>query len=165
MRSVGVGGDSGGRPDARAGMSTAMPLNGGSSCIAEARRLAVGFLGRARAERNVVVSAYAVDLTQLVVSELVTNARKHAPGPALLELRITGTSVEVTVRDSARRRPVVRAADPRRVGQHGLEIVTAVAERFRVRLEPSGKRITAHIALTDASDGSRDDTGAPTGLR
>ncbi|MFI5681274.1 hypothetical protein [Streptomyces cellulosae] len=35
-----------------------------------------------------------MDLNQLVVSELVTNARKYAPGPVLMELRIAGSLVE-----------------------------------------------------------------------
>ncbi|MEE1764728.1 ATP-binding protein, partial [Streptomyces sp. SP17KL33] len=39
-------------------------------------------------------------------------------------------------------------ADTGRVGQHGLEIVMAVAQGFEARQEPVGKRITARIALT-----------------
>jgi anti-sigma regulatory factor (Ser/Thr protein kinase) len=89
-------------------------------------------------------------LTQLVVSELVTNARKYAPGPILLELRIAGAAVEVTVRDSRRTRPVACPVDPQRIGRHGLEIVMAVTRKFQVQVEPSGKRVIAHIALADA---------------
>lgn len=40
------------------------------------------FLTRVQAEYGLPVSARAMDLTQLVVSEPVTNARKYAPGPA-----------------------------------------------------------------------------------
>jgi anti-sigma regulatory factor (Ser/Thr protein kinase) len=91
-------------------------------------------------------------MTQLVVSELVTNARKYAPGPALLELRVAGARVEVTVWDSDPSLPVARAAEPGRVGQHGLEIVMAVAQSFEAHREPVGKRITAGIALADEPD-------------
>ncbi|MFF4014842.1 ATP-binding protein [Streptomyces sp. NPDC001843] len=119
------------------------------SCIAQARHRAAGFLARVQAEYGLPVSTRAVDVTQLVVSELVTNARKYAPGPLLMELRITGDLVEVRVWDSDPVLPVARAADPGRVGQHGLEIVMAVAQGFEVQREPVGKRITARIALPD----------------
>ncbi|MFF6806107.1 ATP-binding protein [Streptomyces sp. NPDC012616] len=100
-------------------------LSGGDGCIAQARRDAADFLKRARDERGVDVSSRAMDLTQLVVSELVTNVRKYAPGPALMRLRVTGAMVEVVVRDSDRTVPTVEAADPGRIGRHGLEIVQA----------------------------------------
>ncbi|GGY87195.1 hypothetical protein GCM10010300_34410 [Streptomyces olivaceoviridis] len=85
----------------------------------------------------------------MVVSELVTNARKYAPGPVLMELRIMGEVVEVVVWDSDPVLPVARVSDASRVGQHGLEIVMAVAQGVEARREPVGKRITARIALAD----------------
>ncbi|WP_221348227.1 ATP-binding protein [Streptomyces beigongshangae] len=129
-----------------------MTLSGDGSGIADARCFAADFLVRARTAQDVAVSDRAVDLTRLVVSELVTNALKHAPGPAVLELRLTGDAVEVTVRDTVRVLPAVGAVDPERVGGHGLEIVRALAEEFHVGLEPSGKRVTARIPLSDPSD-------------
>jgi anti-sigma regulatory factor (Ser/Thr protein kinase) len=124
-------------------------LDGDGSCIAEARHRAVDFLARVQAEHGLPVSARAMDLTQLVVSELVTNALKYAAGPVLMELRIRGAVVEVVVWDSDPVLPVARAADAGRVGQHGLEIVMAVAQGFEVQREPVGKRITVRIALPD----------------
>ncbi|MFJ6837115.1 ATP-binding protein [Streptomyces sp. NPDC091209] len=129
--------------------ATAVPLTGGNSCIAEARHFAADFLTRAQADRDAVVSTRVMDLTQLVVSELVTNASKYAPGPIQMELRIGEATVEVTVRDSRRARPVACAVDPHRVGRHGLEIVLAVSQEFQVQVEPSGKRVTAHISLAE----------------
>ncbi|MGC5561358.1 ATP-binding protein [Streptomyces sp. FR-108] len=128
-------------------METTVALEGDSLCIAEARHLAADFLSQAQAEHGVPVTARAMDLTQLVVSELVTNALKHAPGPVLLALRIVGGLLEVGVWDSDPALPVARAADPGRVGQHGLEIVMAVCEGFEVRREPVGKHVTARIRL------------------
>ncbi|MFE6486737.1 ATP-binding protein, partial [Streptomyces sp. NPDC057757] len=93
-----VGSNGGGPLDAHP-MAAAMPLNGGDGCIAEARHLATDFLTHVRTERDVLVSARAMDLTQLVVSELVTNARKYALGPMLMELRIVDATVAITVRD------------------------------------------------------------------
>jgi anti-sigma regulatory factor (Ser/Thr protein kinase) len=99
------------------------------------------------------VPARARDLTQLVVSELVTNARKHAPGLVLLELRINARAVDVVVWDSDPTVPAARAADPDRIGQHGLEIVKAVTEDLFTEREAVGKRITARIALSDTPGG------------
>ncbi|MGA5207827.1 ATP-binding protein [Streptomyces variegatus] len=135
-------------PDAQRIQAT-VALDGDSSCIAEARHRAVDFLARVQAEHGLPVSARAMDLTQLVVSELVTNALKYAAGPVLMELRISGVVVEVVVWDSDPALPVARAADAGRVGQHGLEIVMAVAQGFEVQREPVGKRITVRIALLD----------------
>ncbi|MDW8808479.1 ATP-binding protein [Streptomyces scabiei] len=124
-------------------------LDGDDACIADARHHAVVFLDQARTERHLPVSARARDITQLVVSELVTNARKYAPGPVLMELRITADSVEIVVWDSDPTVPSARAADPDRVGQHGLEIVKAVTEDLFVEQASVGKRITARVALSD----------------
>ncbi|MFG2576282.1 ATP-binding protein [Streptomyces sp. NPDC048481] len=125
-------------------------LGGDDGCIADARRHAVDFLATAGDGHHVSVSARARDLTQLVVSELVTNARKYAPGPVLMELRITAGSVDVVVWDSDPTVPAARPVDPGRIGQHGLEIVKAIAEDLVIEPQPVGKRITARIALSDA---------------
>ncbi|MEU6674948.1 ATP-binding protein [Streptomyces sp. NPDC046853] len=127
----------------------AFELDGTSTCIARARRLAAGFLLRMRTDHGVAVSRRATDLTQLVVSELVTNSLKYAPGPVLVNLRISAGAVEVAVRDSGPELPGARAADTGRVGQHGLEIVLAVARRFEARQETGGKSITVSITLDD----------------
>nr|WP_229829282.1 ATP-binding protein [Streptomyces massasporeus] len=88
-------------------------LDGDGHVIAEARHRAVDFLTRVQAEHGLPVSARAMDLTQLVVSELVTNARRYAPGPVLMERRVTGAGVEVVVRDSDPVLPVATATDAR----------------------------------------------------
>ncbi|WP_317441157.1 ATP-binding protein [Streptomyces collinus] len=156
MESVPVGED-GTRPGERS-IQTTVALDGDGSVIAQARHRAADFLARVQSVHGLPVSQRAMDLTQLVVSELVTNARKYAPGPVLLDLRIAGDTVEVVVWDSDPVLPVARAADAGRVGQHGLEIVMAVAQGFEAQREPVGKRITARIALAD------DPGGAVTGL-
>ncbi|MFJ7334306.1 ATP-binding protein [Streptomyces sp. NPDC101110] len=135
-------------------MRVGYALGEGASCIADARHHAVAFLDRASDEQHLPVSARARELTQLVVSELVTNTRKYAPGPVLLELRVTARTVEISVWDSDPTVPAPRDADPSRIGQHGLEIVQAVVEDFVVQREPVGKRITAIIALTDGPGAS-----------
>ncbi|MFF0778102.1 ATP-binding protein [Streptomyces sp. NPDC003720] len=141
-------GEDGVTPGERA-VRTAIALDTDGADIAQARHMAVDFLTRVRAEHGLPVSERAVDLTRLVVSELVTNARKYAPGPVLLDLSVVGDSVEVVVWDSDPELPTARAADAGRVGQHGLEIVMAVAQGFEAQRQPVGKRITARIALFD----------------
>ncbi|MEU6525741.1 ATP-binding protein [Streptomyces sp. NPDC046924] len=126
-------------------------LDGDGAWIAKARQLAAAFLTRARTEDGLPVSARAVEITQLVVSELVTNARKYAPGPVRLDLCITDDALEVMVRDGSGVLPVARVANPDRVGQHGLEIVMAVAHGLDVQPEPTGKRITARISLVETA--------------
>ncbi|MFE5511715.1 ATP-binding protein [Streptomyces sp. NPDC056529] len=124
-------------------------FDGDARCIADARHHATAFLETARAAHHLTVSDRARDLTALVVSELVTNVLKYAPGPVLMELRATAETVDVVVWDSDPALPTPRAADPGRIGQHGMEIVKAVTEALFVEQEPVGKRITARLALTD----------------
>ncbi|MFK4121930.1 ATP-binding protein [Streptomyces longwoodensis] len=140
-------------PDEQA-MQTTMALEGNGASIAQARHLAARFLTQAQAAHELPVSQRAVDLTQLVVSELVTNAHKHAPGLALMQLRIVGDLVEIMVWDSASQLPVARTGDAGRVGRHGLEIVKAVAQDYAVQMEPVGKRVTVRIALLDDPGGA-----------
>ncbi|MEV6759153.1 ATP-binding protein [Streptomyces sp. NPDC051105] len=159
MSEPGARGGNGAAPAGRP-LQTAVALRGDGEDIARARHRAADFLARGRAEHGLEVSQRALDLTQLVVSELVTNARKYAPGPMLMDLRIDGDVVEVTVWDSDPVLPMARAADVGQVGQHGLEIVMAVAEGFEAQRAPVGKRITARIALTDSPAGHSRHPGA-----
>ncbi|MFB8321198.1 ATP-binding protein [Streptomyces sp. NPDC055954] len=133
-------------------MRAEYPLEDVDGSIATARHHALDFLDGARADHGVLIAARARDLTQLVVSELVTNVRKYAPGPASLELFITVEWIDVVVRDSEAAFPLGRTADPSRIGQHGLEIVMAVTTHLFINQDPAGKRVTARITLTDTSD-------------
>ncbi|MFE9743119.1 ATP-binding protein [Streptomyces sp. NPDC006477] len=147
-----AGYDSGAQPPAQGHLVRAdYTLEGGGSRIAAARRHAVALLDRMRTEYGLPVSQRVRDSTELVVSELVTNAHKYALGPILMQLRIGAGGVDVVVWDSDPDVPVVRTADPGRVGQHGLEIIKKVAEKLSVEREPVGKRITARLALVDVS--------------
>ncbi|MER5741604.1 ATP-binding protein [Streptomyces sp. NPDC002262] len=121
----------------------------GSEDIALARDLARSFLTDVQAVHGLPVSPDAMSMVQLVVSELVTNARKYAPGPCLLNLEVTGGVVQVSVWDSNPTPPSLLAPDPTRIGRHGLEIVMALGQSFAIHREPVGKRITTTITLTD----------------
>ncbi|MFJ9119104.1 ATP-binding protein [Streptomyces sp. NPDC102394] len=121
----------------------------GSEDISAARRLARSFLTDLHQVHGVPVADRVTGGVQLVVSELVTNARKYAPGPCLLTLEVNEGVVEVTVWDSNPCLPVAQAPDPDRVGQHGLEIVMALCRSFEMHREPVGKRIMAALVLAD----------------
>lgn len=135
--------------------ATAVFENSGE--IAAARDVARSFLADLQVSHGLPLSGQVVSVVQLVVSELVTNARKYAPGPYMLTLEVTGGAVDITVCDSNPMLPVAQVVDPDRVGQHGLEIVLAVSEGFAARREPVGKRITATIALIDDLAGDHPD--------
>ncbi|MGW1204805.1 ATP-binding protein [Streptomyces cyaneofuscatus] len=128
--------------------------------IARARAFVRDFLTDARSLHGMPVSARAMDVTQLVVSELATNVCKYAPGPCLLDLEAGDGMLTITMWDTGSVLPTSRQADPTRTGQHGLEIVLAVCESFEVRREPVGKRVRVEISLLDGPQG---DAAGPSG--
>ncbi|PWI05081.1 ATP-binding protein [Streptomyces sp. NWU339] len=143
-----MGADDGGTPLVR-GLLSASAAFDGSEEIARARDLARSFLTDLRAVHGRPVSGRAMAMVQLVVSELVANARKYAPGPCLLTLQAQDGAVLVSVWDSSTTLPSIPAPDPGRIGQHGLEIVMAVSQSFAILREPVSKRITAAMVLAD----------------
>ena len=146
-------GDAGRKTGDSRSRSVSAAYDGDPSCIGDARHLTAGFLTEIQAVHGLPVSERAMGMTQLVVSELVTNAVKYAPGPVMLDLRISDGAVRVSVWDSDPALPDVAATDPQRVGRHGLEITLAVSQAYEVRREPVGKRVTAVIALADDPGG------------
>ncbi|MGW6541068.1 ATP-binding protein [Streptomyces sp. NPDC055051] len=125
----------------------------GSEDIAVSRAMSRDFLHSLQRVHGLPVSERAVGTVELVVSELVTNARKYAPGPCLLTLELREGCVDVTVWDSSTAMPLVMAPDPARIGQHGLEIVMALCRRFEVHREPVGKRVKTTLVLADDPGG------------
>ncbi|MFK0152599.1 ATP-binding protein [Streptomyces sp. NPDC090499] len=88
---------------------------------------------------------------QLVVSELVTNAVRHAPGPGGLALEVSPDAglLRIVVSDSSPRPPVLPAHDPGRVGGHGLHLVTRLCGRLNTVAQETGKLVVAHLRLRD----------------
>ena len=117
--------------------------------IARARHLARSFLADAQALHGLAVSDRAQSMVPLVVSELVTNACKYAPGLCLLSLEVEGGAVRISVWDSSATLPAVLEPDPSRIGQHGLEMVAALCESFTAEREPMGKRVTAIVSMAE----------------
>src|ERR1700760_3710720 len=92
--------------DAGVTAETVREFAGSPSSIAAARALATGFLVGLRDRRGRRLAPQVVIDVQLVVSELVTNAVKFAPGPCTVSLRVRGRHLEVSVADSAPEPPV-----------------------------------------------------------
>ncbi|MEU2338669.1 ATP-binding protein [Streptomyces sp. NPDC006654] len=86
---------------------------------------------------------------QLVVSELVTNALRHAPGPAALALEVSPDAdlLRITVSDSSPRPPEPPAHDARRVGGHGLHLVIRLCGPLHTVPQATGKKVVAHLRL------------------
>jgi anti-sigma regulatory factor (Ser/Thr protein kinase) len=112
--------------------------------ISQTRHAARILLARAGHHPSHTVSQDA----QIVVSELVTNALRHAPGPGGLLLEVTEDGrLRITVRDSSPDRPVLLAPDRHRVGGHGLHLVARLCTHFDTRPTRDGKQVIAELAL------------------
>jgi anti-sigma regulatory factor (Ser/Thr protein kinase) len=114
-------------------------FDGVASCIAEAREAAVAFL---RLHVPHARTTFRDDVL-LVISELVTNAVRHAPGPLTLKLGLLPGGIGITVRDTSPSPPHSRTPD--RTGGRGWPIVQSLARRVRVVPGPNGK--TVHVEL------------------
>ncbi|WP_051947837.1 SpoIIE family protein phosphatase [Streptomyces scabiei] len=103
--------------------------------VAEARRLARDRL-----------TAWAVEdasfVTELVVSELVTNAIRHADGPIQLRL-IKDRTLTCEVSDGSTISPHLRRARLNDEGGRGLLLVAQLTERWGTRYTAAGKTIWA----------------------
>jgi two-component sensor histidine kinase len=78
---------------------------------------------------------------QLLVSELVTNARRHGAPPAELRLRRTSGEILVEVQDSSPALPRPRDAGPAEDTGRGLRLVAAISERWGTRPDVDGKSV------------------------
>ncbi|MFP8959175.1 ATP-binding protein [Streptomyces nanhaiensis] len=132
-------------------MRSGAAYGGASQSVPAAREFVAGFLARLQHTHGIAVASRAAGAAELVVSELVANACKYAPGPCTVDVELTGTVLQITVRDTSPVLPIARAAEPGRIGQHGLELVLALCEGVEMQREPVGKRITARIALQPAT--------------
>ncbi|MEU3825139.1 ATP-binding protein [Streptomyces sp. SID161] len=123
----------------------------GVTSIAEARDAVAALLSRARPAPG----QRPVQDAQLVVSELVTNAAKHAPGPCALGLELLpgATALRITVTDTSREPPRRRPPDPRRIGGHGLHLVAMLTHGLEVTWHAHGKRVTVTVPLAPAAAG------------
>ncbi|HTW21658.1 MAG TPA: ATP-binding protein [Mycobacteriales bacterium] len=83
----------------------------------------------------------------LVVSELVSNALRHADTPMVLLLRIDGPMLRMEVADRSPMFVRPHRAELLRENGRGLAIVAALAARWGVDLTDSGKSVWAELAI------------------
>jgi len=128
-----------------------IPLSGLPGTASRARSAARAFLAQlGHVDESLTGTA------ELVVSELVTNAVRHAPGPCVLDLEHTGAELRVTVHDHGDSRPSPRPRHPERPAGHGLEIVRSVSARLSITSSQFGNAVTAWLTVpgTTSTNGS-----------
>ncbi|MFD7685208.1 SpoIIE family protein phosphatase [Streptomyces sp. NPDC059781] len=108
--------------------------------VAEARRTSTRQLARWGLDDLVFT-------TELVVSELVTNAIRHAGGPVRLRL-IHERALVCEVFDGGATAPHLRHPRAMDEGGRGLLLVSQLAQRWGTRFVPDGKIIWAEQSLT-----------------
>ena len=116
-------------------------LTGDPAVVAEARKSAA----RQLAEWNLEELAFT---TELVVSELVTNAIRYATGPIRLRL-IKERALICEVFDGGATAPHLRHPRTTDEGGRGLLLVSQFTQRWGTRFAPEGKIIWAEQSLTE----------------
>jgi anti-sigma regulatory factor (Ser/Thr protein kinase) len=120
-------------------------LTGGEGRIAAAREVARDFLDRSIPPLSAVLLSDAL----LAVSELVTNAVLHAPGPCTLTLADDGREVTITVDDTSTRPFTARAADMSgAAGGFGWHLLHRISPNLTIEPTPGGKRISLRLRRT-----------------
>jgi anti-sigma regulatory factor (Ser/Thr protein kinase) len=119
------------------------------SCRLEGTPAAIG-IARDRAERFLVsratVPAAMIADALLAVSELVTNAVRHAPGPCELEVVWDGGQIHVSVSDTSRAEPRMRIALPDGSGGFGLRMLRALGGEVQTRQHAHGKTVSVYLS-------------------
>lgn len=79
-----------------------------------------------------------LETAALVLSELVSNAVLYAGTDLVVELRLGGGRLTMSVRDGAGALPRPGEAKPGAIGGHGLDIVSRLADTWGVSPDPAG---------------------------
>ncbi len=79
-----------------------------------------------------------VNDAMVMTCELIVNALDHAGSQAEVSVDVHGDEAKVEVHDFSSEWPVVRTADPARIGGNGLRIVEALSDKWGAYSHPSG---------------------------
>lgn len=120
------------------------PLDGRNGTLALAREHTRGFLLSLPE-----VSPATTQDALILVSELVSNAMRHAPGPCTLQLTSSADLVTIAVSDTSTSPPQARPADLQAGGGgFGWHLLQQLSRRVQVHLDPpNGKTVSAVLAL------------------
>ncbi|WP_146214521.1 ATP-binding protein [Streptomyces sp. ICBB 8177] len=106
----------------------------------------------ARAFLDTLPTAYEGELDEraaedvvLIVTELTSNACRHAPGPCTLKVTVEPPYVDVAVADSDPSAPF--AGDAPEPAGYGLRIVARLSEGVEVQPAPGGKVVRAALRV------------------
>lgn len=99
-----------------------------------------------------VASAWGVigstlDIVAFDVTELASNAVRHARSPFRICLTLDGDSFRIEVIDASDEPPRVLRAAPEATAGRGLALVRALSHRAGVDQVPSGKRVWAEVRI------------------
>uniref|UniRef100_A0AAU2VSB8 ATP-binding protein n=1 Tax=Streptomyces sp. NBC_00008 TaxID=2903610 RepID=A0AAU2VSB8_9ACTN len=90
-----------------------------------------------------------LDLAEVVASELITNALRHARGgPITAGVELNGKALRIAVTDTSFAVPEVGLPDTEAESGRGLFLVTTLADRHGCDPLPSGKRCWAEFEHT-----------------
>jgi anti-sigma regulatory factor (Ser/Thr protein kinase) len=85
--------------------------------------------------------------TQLVVTELITNAIDHARAPIEVTVSFPGESVRVEVHDASVEPPRQQPHDPLRMRGRGLQMVDALSSQWGWTNDAAGKTVWADVSI------------------
>ncbi|MFI7272606.1 SpoIIE family protein phosphatase [Streptomyces sp. NPDC049879] len=122
-------------------------MPGDPSAVSRARELVTGRLREWGMEESVFT-------TELVISELVTNAVRHAGGGPIQLRVIRERSLICEVSDTSSTSPHLRRARSTDENGRGLFIVAQLTDRWGTRQTPTGKTIWAELSAEGAPVGS-----------
>ncbi|MEU3795807.1 SpoIIE family protein phosphatase [Streptomyces fructofermentans] len=119
--------------------------------------------GAARQHVREQLTAWELDdlspTTELLASELVGNVVRHAKGPVRLRL-LRGSELTCEVFDASPTMPRIRRASETDEGGRGLQLITALTQRWGARYTPNGKCIWTEQSLGDPDTGTEDPDGS-----
>lgn len=93
-----------------------------------------------------------IDVVNLVVSELSTNAVRHADSPFEVILSRRGPVLRVVVQDESRKLPALRDPSVAQQGGRGLGIVAHLARGWGAEVTPSGKIVWADLVIKSSTE-------------
>jgi anti-sigma regulatory factor (Ser/Thr protein kinase) len=94
-----------------------------------------------------VSDATAVEISLLVVSELITNAVVHGGGQVRLEAALHEDALHLAVSDGSSVLPGRRDAAPLDMNGRGLQLIEALTRGWGVEDTGSGKRVWVDVPL------------------
>ncbi|MER6216268.1 MULTISPECIES: ATP-binding protein [unclassified Streptomyces] len=123
-------------------MSVNVATGHSTTCIADARKSAWAFLARLVPP----MTQTAAESVVLVVSELVTNALRHAGGTCTLDLTAHTGGIEVAVHDTSPQPPRMRTPDLNNgTGGFGWPMINRLADATRVTYLPTGGKTVSAL--------------------